>query len=148
VDRIIWAVNPLNDTLPRTANYLCEHVEMFLSGSSVRCRLDVLADLPDRSISSDIRHNIFLTVKESLNNVIKHGQATEVLFRLAANHAGLLIAIEDNGKGFAMSEVSSFANGLHNMEKRIKDIGGSFVLASAPGQGTRIRIQVPWEGGP
>ena len=146
VDGIIWAVNPLNDTLPRTANYLCEQVEMFLSSSSVRCRLDVLAGLPERSISSDMRHNIFLTVKESLNNVIKHAQATEVLFRLAVDHADLLIAIEDNGKGFAMSEVSSFANGLHNMEKRIQDIGGSFVLASAPGQGTRIRIQVPLGG--
>ena len=143
LDRIVWAVTPANDSLPRLANYLSEQVEMFLSSSAIRCRLDVPDALPNCFVLSEFRHNIMLTVKESLNNVVKHAQATEVLFRLAVDAAGLAITLEDNGRGFAPLEVASRGNGLQNMQKRIADIGGAFTLASTPGQGTRIAIRIP-----
>jgi signal transduction histidine kinase len=143
LDTIVWAVNPVNDSLDRLANYLCEQVERLLSMSSIRCRFDVPDELPPYFVSSEVRHNVFLTVRESLNNVIKHSGATEVWFRMRNSPTALSIVIEDNGKGISPTERSACGNGLINMEKRMKTLGGSFRLSSPPGKGARIHLEVP-----
>jgi signal transduction histidine kinase len=48
------------------------------------------------------------------------------------------ITINDNGKGFDQSKVSSHGNGLLNMKKRAEDLEGTFEIHSSPGNGTRI----------
>ncbi len=145
LDAIVWAVSPANDSLDRLANYLYEQVERFLAMRSIRCRLDVPDELPDYSVSSEIRHNVFLTVQESLNNIIRHSGASEVWFRLRVTPGRLAISIEDNGRGFLSADPSSFGNGLQNMEKRMKNLGGAFQLVSSPGDGTSIRLEVRFE---
>ncbi|HWF20153.1 MAG TPA: two-component regulator propeller domain-containing protein, partial [Verrucomicrobiae bacterium] len=143
LDTIVWAVNPTKDTLDSLANYLYEQVERLLTMKSIRCRFDVPDQLPSCFISSEVRHNVFLTVRESLNNVIKHSGATEVWFRLRHSSASLSIVIEDNGKGISPAERSACGNGLQNMERRMKNLGGSFRLSSHSKRGTQIRLEVP-----
>src|SRR5581483_5249824 len=143
LDTIVWAVNPVNDSIDRLADYLYEQVERLLTMSSIRCRFDVPDELPDRFVSSELRHNVFLVVREALNNIIKHAGASEVWFRLRAGPATLSLVIEDNGKGFPSEEQSAFGNGLSNMAKRMKNLGGSFQLSSQSGKGTRIHFEVP-----
>ncbi|HZV35936.1 MAG TPA: ATP-binding protein, partial [Verrucomicrobiae bacterium] len=87
--------------------------------------------------------NVFLTVRESLNNIIKHSGATEVWFRLRHSLTTLSIVIEDNGKGFSTGDRWACGNGLLNMEKRMKNLGGSFRLTSNPGNGVKIHLEVP-----
>ena len=60
LDTIVWAVNPINDSIDRLANYLYEQVERLLTISSIRCRFDVPDELPDYFLSSEVRHNVFL----------------------------------------------------------------------------------------
>jgi signal transduction histidine kinase len=143
LDTIVWAVNPVNDSLDSLANYLCEQVERLLTMSSIRCRFDVPDQLPAQFVSSEVRHNIFLTVRESLNNCIKHSGASEVWFRIRHSPAALSIVIEDDGKGVSDNDRSACGNGLHNMELRMKTLGGSFRLSSRPGKGTQIHLEVP-----
>ncbi len=143
LDTIVWAVNPVNDSIDRLANYLYEQVERILTMSSIRCRFDVPNELPNYFLSSEVRHNVFLVVREALNNIIKHSGASEVWFRLRTSPSALSLAIEDNGRGFLLSDQSSFGNGLQNMAKRMKNLDGSFQLSSQPGAGTQIRIEVP-----
>ena len=82
------------------------------------------------------RRNIFLTVKEALNNIVKHAKATKVEILVELN-GHLRISIKDNGIGFDHEKVKPFSNGLHNMEKRMKSIDGAFSLVNSP-EGTLI----------
>ncbi len=140
---IVWAVSPGNDSLDRVAPYIGDYVVKYLSRSAIRCRLDVPDELPKSIVSSAARHNLFLAVKEAVNNIVKYADASEVWLRLQFNDSTLIISIEDNGNGFSRDAVSAFANGLVNMEKRMQKIGGHFELTSKPGKGTRIRLEVP-----
>jgi ligand-binding sensor domain-containing protein/signal transduction histidine kinase len=143
LDAIVWAVNPVNDSLDRLANYLYAQSERLLGMRFIHCRFDVPDELPVCSLSSDVRHNVYLAVRETLNNIVKHSGASEVWFRLRTTPTTLSIVIEDNGGGFSPEDRASAGNGLHNIEKRMKNLGGSFQLTTRPGDGTRIRLEVP-----
>jgi signal transduction histidine kinase len=107
----------------------------------VRCRLDVPAQLPEQPVSTEARHNLFMTVKEALNNALKHAAATEVRVGLAVDDSRLTIKIADNGRGFSPGEVRGSGNGLRNMKERMQKIGGRLILESKPGTGTTITLE-------
>jgi signal transduction histidine kinase len=142
LDEIVWAVNPKNDFLDNLADYIFEYVENFLGMTSIRFRVDLAEDVPHQPLSSAARHNLFLVVKEALNNVVKHSAATEVWVRAKTENGDLTFEIEDNGKGFE-KQADGLGNGLGNMDKRMKEVDGRFELESCPGNGTRIKISVP-----
>ncbi|MEP6662344.1 MAG: two-component regulator propeller domain-containing protein [Verrucomicrobiota bacterium] len=143
LDAIVWAVSPRNDTLERTALYLWDYAEKFLAKTPIRCRSEMPADWPVFPVSSETRHNLFLIVKEALNNLVKYSGASEVWFRLQLRESKLILSIEDNGKGFAANTLSEFGNGLENMRIRTEKMGGSFDLQSELGKGTRLQIKIP-----
>jgi len=142
MDEIVWTINPKNDTLDNLANYVFQYAQEYFQNTGVRCRLDLPAQLPDYAISTEVRHNIFLAIKEALNNVLKHACATEVRLSLAVADSALTLTIKDNGRGFSRDQVPSTGNGLQNMKERMEHIGGRFVLESAPGAGTSLKMVV------
>jgi signal transduction histidine kinase len=148
LDEIVWAVNPKNDTLDALVGYLNQYASQFFEGTSVRCRLDVPEALSSLVLPAAVRHDLFLVVKEALNNVLKHAQASEVSVAIAESAGVLEIAIEDNGCGFdaASSGGSRAGDGLNNMRTRMAKIGGGFSLASLPRQGTKLRLTVKLNG--
>jgi NarL family two-component system sensor histidine kinase LiaS len=58
-----------------------------------------------------VRHNVFLVVKETLQNIVKHAHATEVWLRVTTTTQGLRIVIEDNGGGFDRAPENALADG-------------------------------------
>ena len=142
LDEIVWAVNPKNDYLDNLADYIFEYVENFLGMTSIRFRVDVAEEVPHQPLSSAARHNLFLVVKEALNNVVKHSGATEVWVRAKKVNGDLTFEVEDNGKGFE-PRPEGLGNGLGNMEKRMQEVGGRFSVESCSGAGTRVRLSVP-----
>lgn len=126
LDEIVWMVNPRNDTLNKLAVYLAAYAEEFFQATPVRCRLDIPPRLPAIPLPAEVRHNLFMTVKEALNNIAKHSRATEARLRLnlvdgsgpgaadqtfnrpfSTSHPRWLeLAIEDNGVGFAVGKVA------------------------------------------
>jgi signal transduction histidine kinase/ligand-binding sensor domain-containing protein len=144
LDEIVWAVNPRNDTLAQLMDYTGQFALDYLESAEVRCRLDFPDQIPDRQIPTNVRHNLFLVVKEALNNVVKHAQADEVWLRLFTTDMALQIEIEDNGRGFGQTSDSPGADGLGNMRQRMKEIGGACRIESRVGKGTKIIIEFPW----
>jgi len=142
LDSIVWAINPRNDSLDHFANYVSQFAEDFLRLTAIRCRLDVPADLPERPISTEARHQLFLAVKESLNNVVRHSDASEVWLRLRCENGELGVAVEDNGRGLSASPPNSGHNGLLNLRNRIERLGGRFEVESEPGKGTKVRFSL------
>jgi signal transduction histidine kinase len=144
LDEIVWAVNPENDTLDGLVGYLNQYANQFFEGTNVKCRLEMPARLSRLTLPAEVRHDLFLVVKEALNNVLKHARATEVRVRMAETATGVEIEIEDNGRGFEPGSASAVrrGNGLENMRRRMEHLGGGFSLTSAPGQGTKLAFTV------
>jgi signal transduction histidine kinase/ligand-binding sensor domain-containing protein len=158
MDEIVWAVNPTHDTLDSLVTYLGRFAQHFLSAAGIRCRLDVPMNLPGWALTAEVRHNVFLALKEALNNVVKHARATEVRVALELEPRGFVLTVADNGCGFdfsgrparpaapADSERVASGNGLLNMQRRLEEIGGKCEWNTAPGEGTRVRLVVLLKG--
>jgi signal transduction histidine kinase len=144
LDETVWAVNPRNDTLPHLFNYLSHFAVEFLKAANVRCRLDFPDHPPARVISTEDRHNLFLAVKEALNNAVRHSHAMEVRLRAAVSEESLVLTIEDNGCGFETAPDHPSADGLRNMRQRMEEIGGRFEIASTPKTGTKVTLTLLW----
>jgi len=142
MDEIVWAVNPRHDTLSSLVDYLSKYAQDFLRPAGIRCRLDLPANLPPYPLTTEERHNLFLTVKEALNNIAKHAAAPVVWFRVALDTTHCIISIEDNGRGFPVGSTRPGGNGLNNMKQRLAVIGGEFKLDSRPGGGTKLELIV------
>ena len=143
LDEIVWATNPQNDNLPRFAEYVGRFADECFENTAVRCWQEMPTDLPNLPLPADIRHNVFLAVKEAFSNVLKHAGATEVWLRLSIKDAIVRLTIEDNGHGFSVEQKPPGRNGLANMKARLAECGGRLDLTSAPGKGTRLRLDFP-----
>jgi ligand-binding sensor domain-containing protein/two-component sensor histidine kinase len=145
LDEIVWAVNPSNDTLEGLANYACKYAQEYLALAGIRYRADVPTQLPATDIPPEVRHNVFLAFKESINNVVKHAHASEAWIRLRLSPENFILEIEDNGRGLGDidSKAAQMRNGLRNMKKRMEDIRGEFSISPGANGGTIVRLTVP-----
>jgi signal transduction histidine kinase len=135
----VWAVNPENDNLDALGNYICQMVNQLCDRAQFRCRFHIV-DLPrEIQVSSQIRHNISMAVKEAVHNVIKHARVSEVEIDVEYSANLLAVSIHDNGCGFEPAGHVP-GNGLDNMKRRLADIGGRCSIESCPGRGTTVRL--------
>ena len=148
LEEIVWAVRPGSDTLQSLVDYITHFASEIFEGGATRCRLDVPDELPARPLPPDVRHNIFLIVKEALTNVLKHANAPEVQLQIRAAPKTLEIVIADNGKGFDAGAAvkEGRRNGLDNMRRRAKAVGGALNFTSTAGQGTRMEFKMNFAG--
>ena len=116
----------------------------------MRCRLDVPVELPAYTLGAEVRHNLYLAIKEALNNVVKHSGATVASLRLEYAAGKVTLTIEDDGCGLeqspgkrvAASGRTSSGHGLVNMKRRLEDIGGRCELSAMPGGGTKVQFTI------
>jgi signal transduction histidine kinase/ligand-binding sensor domain-containing protein len=146
IDEIVWAVDPQHDTLNGLMDYISAFTEDFLRTADIRCRMDMPAALPALHLPAELRYNLFLALKEALNNVVKHSRATEVRLGLRLENNAFTLVIQDNGQGITPAvdngERLVGGHGLANLEKRLAAIGGRCVVQSTASQGTRIELAV------
>jgi len=93
-------------------------------------------------LSSPMRHQLLLGVKEACNNVACHSGATEVWLRLAVREHTLVISVEDDGHGFDPATASEHGNGLNNLRARMANVGGTAEISSVAGERTCVRLVV------
>ena len=143
MDEIVWAVNPRRDTVKDFAAFISEHAQEYLASTAILCRQEVAEELPAIPLELPQRRNLMLAVKEAIRNAARHSGATEVSLQLVVQDNLLKVTVADNGRGFSPAELAGTRNGMVNMKQRLADIGGSFTLNTAPGQGCRISFTVP-----
>lgn len=100
--------------------------------------------VPPRDPKKDLI--LFRVVQESLNNIIKHAQASKIKLDLNYQRNGLQLCITDNGIGFDLQNVLYLQNGmgLSHIQKRVALIGGEAMISSSVGKGTTITINIPY----
>jgi signal transduction histidine kinase len=139
---LIWTMNPENSTLDNLVARLREYCADFLDEFPIDYTLNFQDDIPKTAILQDAQRNIYLTLKEALNNTIKHAQANSIVIALSISGSLLTLNITDDGNGFDMGKIKKNGNGLVNMAERIRKINGTFQLTSNPGKGTDITFTI------
>lgn len=147
MDEIVWAVNPTDDTLDSLWSYLTHFAQEYLATAGIACRLAAPEALPGLPLQAEIRHNVFLAVKEALNNVVKHAAAGEVRLSLMVAGRQFEIEIQDDGCGRRASPASaslrvSSGQGMRNIEERMCSIGARYEVFDPPSGGTCVRLTV------
>ncbi len=154
MDEIVWVVNPRNDSLDNLVTYLNHYATEYFQNTSVECVLRLPAVIPHHPLSSEARHNLFLTFEEALNNVLKHSGATRVTVEMKITLLEFEYKITDNGHGFKVPARAASAsranangkrggNGLNNMQQRLVDIGGECLISSQLETGTTVAVRLP-----
>jgi signal transduction histidine kinase/streptogramin lyase len=112
------------------------------SGIAIKSKLDNVDDL----FPEDLRINFYRIVQESLTNVMKHANATQVDVRIEHTDKLVVLTIHDNGKGFISQEPDRQTGrngfGLSGMAERAHSLGGVFKVSSRVGYGTEVIVQI------
>ena len=132
----------------RAERTLVESIEVYLarwgkqSGVEAHLANQVEAEF---ELQPRIEVQLIRVIQEALTNVRKHGGATNVTVRLALADDGVMIVIEDNGRGFDVGGtlLGRDGFGLHTMRERMALVGGTLAVESAPGRGTRVTATLP-----
>lgn len=102
-------------------------------------------DKGPRNLPDDIKVTLWKSARELLHNIIKHAEAKTVAVKVGEKDGMVVLEIEDNGHGFDLTEArrqSGDRFGLFSIEERLFQLGGRMIVDTAPGRGTRVRLEV------
>ena len=97
------------------------------------------------NLGADVRRQVFLVFKESINNIVRHAACAQVDINFRVERDLLILLIKDDGRGFDPADESD-GHGLESMQRRAKGMGGTLEVSSQPGEGTSVTLQMPISG--
>jgi signal transduction histidine kinase len=126
------------------AQALLSAAHRWVAGSPLNMDLDIHDG--QRKLPPDVEQNLFRIAQEAVVNVLKHAKATAVSVKLSFEGSMAVLKVIDNGAGFDTSNSFSGAGGnfgILGMRERAERLGGTYLLSSEPGKGTRVEVRVP-----
>ncbi|MCK9291872.1 MAG: tetratricopeptide repeat protein [Bacteroidales bacterium] len=143
---IIWSLNPHYDSFDILCAYLRNYMYEYLEDTRIQCRLHFPDEIPEQAVKPELRRNIFLIVKEALNNIVKYSEATEVVVELNITENFFSLRLADNGKGVKDETRYKAGNGFRNIRSRIEECGGELVIQNHIGHGLAISLEnIPFQ---
>jgi signal transduction histidine kinase len=150
---IVWAINPQKDNLSDLSQRMRRFASDIFTARQIAFRFRAPAGERDTMLGANVRREVFLIFKESVNNVMKHSDCSEVVLDLSISNGWLALSITDNGKGFDPQLVkadtgyltSQFrgGNGLASMRRRARELGGQFEVITSKGRGATVSLRLP-----
>lgn len=113
--------------------------------SNTGLRVDLKAEAIDRQLAPHVELALYRLIQDAVTNVARHASTDAATVSLEKSDGRIIATIADRGRGFSMKDAvtRNGALGLLGMRERAAYVGGSVQFDSAPGQGTRVRIEVP-----
>ena len=139
MDDIVWTINPSNDSMQHLFTRLREYAKPLAESKDVEFDLVIDKEIESLSLPLQVRQNVYLIVKEALNNAFKYSQASLIKVEFKGQSGSWKAMVLDNGVGFDVEAVNS-RNGLKNMKKRAEQIGGTLVIESVLQKGSAVRL--------
>lgn len=139
MSEIVWAIQPNNDDTTNLLDKIQSFANELLSSRNIIFRFEYPDHFHSFPIPMEVRRNIYLIFKETINNIIKHSQATTVDMMVSLEQKEISISISDNGVGFD-KQFPAQGNGLRNLQDRAEEIGGRLLIKSQPDKGTCISL--------
>ena len=143
--RSVWALNAKSLEGKKLSNGLRDSIRGLTEGTGIEVKFDIIEAIP--ALPSELERDLLRIAQEAVVNAVKHANANTVHIYLAEEGKGILLKVEDDGKGFTIREdhyqkVDGSGFGLIAMQDRINRHGGSLIIESKPNQGTTIIAKV------
>jgi len=139
---IVWTMNPKYDE----GESLRERIQNYIASLKEVTPVTICANIDTRIdqhvFTMELRKNIFLIIKEAMNNALKYSSATKLELEFIAEEKCFRISIKDNGKGFDKSNTTA-GYGFETMINRAKASDGICNITSSPGNGTTVKAAIP-----
>ena len=119
---MLWSLNSGNDTLGSFIEYTVQYTDNFLKKTKIKLWYESIDIIPDTPVSTEQRRNLFLCLKEAVNNAYKHSLADQLKLSFIQSADTFTMEISDNGNG--IQEESHEGNGLRNMKRRMEELNG------------------------
>ena len=139
---IVWAINPVNDSLDKILARMREFAGDICEPKNIDYHFSISPDLNHVRMDLNKRKDLYLIYKEAINNAVKYSVCTRIEIKLERRRQTLILRVADNGKGFDQHSVK-VGNGLKNMQERANEINASITIQSAPGVGTIVELVIP-----
>jgi ligand-binding sensor domain-containing protein len=140
MDDIVWSINPRNDSLENLLLRIKRFAAALFEAKNIEYNIEIQENVKKIHLAMDYRQHIYLFMKEAINNVVKHADASLASITVSYQDDQLKLEIKDNGKGLEKSKDYS-GNGIFSMKKRAGLMKAQLQIDSQPGQGTRILLQ-------
>ncbi len=125
---------------------LAEALEDLAAAYRTRLGITVTTSLRPVPLSAQAEQALLRIAQEALSNAARHADASAITLDLTPQDQTAMLTITDNGQGFEPGTgEAQHGLGLRSMQERVQELGGSFVIESAPGQGTRVQVLLPQE---
>lgn len=140
---IVWTINARFDEVKSLVDKIEAYIEDIKQVSGINIRFNYPEDAGALKLEMKLRKDIFLILKEAINNIIKHAEAKNINIDLSVTEKQISLRIQDDGKGFDISQASATGNGLNTMIERAISNGGTGEVTSSPGNGTTVSVFIP-----
>ncbi len=119
---MLWSLNSENDTVGSFVSYASSYARNFLKKTNIVLHIENENVMEETTITTEQRRNLFLCLKEALNNAYKHSRSDKIELRFVQNDHKFMMKISDNGIG--MNRENPEGYGLRNMKRRMQEQNG------------------------
>jgi signal transduction histidine kinase len=146
VHRLAWGMRPsiLDDYGLESA--LSRHIQEATKTAGLEIDYQFIEPEGLKRLPIGVELSLFRIAQEATTNIIRHAKASHASFVVLRQPHEITMIVEDNGQGFDFAAAGKKGDqclGLMGMKERVNLLGGSFVVESAPGEGTTIRVRIP-----
>lgn len=140
MNEIIWSLNQGNRNVDELIYHIRSQCATMVSNANLEFICELPGSIPKINLGWNESRNIYMLVKEAVNNAVKHAAATIITVDYLFQN-NFLITITDNGKGYDSNSANKEGNGLKNYEKRIAALKGTFSIETSAGTGTKVMFR-------
>lgn len=139
---IVWAVNPKRDRLRDVVQRMRRFASDTLAARDIELSFRAPGRETELRLGADVRRQLYLVFKESLNNAVRHSRCRGVEVDLQRQPRRLVLTVRDDGVGFD-PHAEYDGHGLTSVRRRAADLGGRLEVDSTRGRGTTVRLEIP-----
>ncbi|WP_029038752.1 ligand-binding sensor domain-containing protein [Salinimicrobium xinjiangense] len=144
LNEIVWNIKMDDESLEDIVAKMRRYAGEALDPCEILYRVKIDTDFSRKKMKMQKRREIFLIYKELLNNVRKHARASKVKIKISIMENMFFLSVRDDGQGFDPSMDTS-RNGLKNVGERVMKWNGKIRISSAQGQGSVVKIWLPFD---
>ncbi|GEN75061.1 hypothetical protein CHA01nite_08010 [Chryseobacterium hagamense] len=137
---MLWSLNSGNDTLGSFIDYAQSYAQNFLKKTTIVLHIENESVIAQTTITTEQRRNLFLCLKEALNNAYKHSRSDRLILSFIQHEKEFLMKISDNGIGIDSQKPEG--NGLRNMKRRMHEQNGHCEITTENGAHLFFRIEL------
>ncbi len=140
---IVWTIDTRRDRVIDLWLRMREYLDPTASAAGITVDWRIQAPDEEQRLHPTLKKNLWLIFKEATTNALRYSGATNLQVEMTIGRREVQLTVADNGQGFDSAKVRTGANGLHNMNERTRELGGTCRLETAPGRGTAVRVILP-----